>query len=242
MAPACGPRALFSATGLTFGGFAVRMALPTLAAASVVVGTAVRTDGEDTPATAPAEPPEPVHLDGFARFVVGALAALMVAFFVGSAIGIEPAWIALAGAAVVGAVAIVRRRARPVALLASSAPLFLLFVLALAVVVDAAVSHGLGDAARDVLPHGDGLLALLAMTANRPRRSSWEVVGCFTNATLTVQAGTVLAVYGGSGIYLWENGSLVCSGFPTNYVHLCHFYAVQELSTNWGGNAAGAST
>ena len=30
-------------------------------------------------------------------------------------------------------------------------------------VVDAAVGHGLGDAARDVLPSGDGLLALLAM-------------------------------------------------------------------------------
>ena len=49
---------VFSATGLTFGGFAVRMALPTLAAASVVVGTAVRTDGEDRPATPPVEPPE----------------------------------------------------------------------------------------------------------------------------------------------------------------------------------------
>jgi arsenical pump membrane protein len=155
---------VFSATGLTFGGFAVRMALPTLAAASVVVGTAVHTDGADRPATPSAEPPEPTHLDGFARFVVGALAALMVAFFAGSAMGIEPAWIALVGAAVVGAAAIARHRARPLTLLASSAPLFLLFVLALAVVVDAAVSHGLGDAARDVLPHGDGLLALLAMT------------------------------------------------------------------------------
>ncbi|HEU5309553.1 MAG TPA: SLC13 family permease, partial [Acidimicrobiia bacterium] len=32
---------VFSATGLTFGGFALRMALPTLAASSVVAGTAV---------------------------------------------------------------------------------------------------------------------------------------------------------------------------------------------------------
>ena len=116
------------------------MALPTLAAASVVVGTAVRSDGEDRPATPPVEPPEPVHLDGFARFVIVALAALMVAFFVGSAVGVEPAWIALG-----------RRRGRrrsrrspgaaPArsALLASAAPRFLLFVLALAVVVDAAV-------------------------------------------------------------------------------------------------------
>ena len=62
----------------------------------MVVGTAVRTDGEDRPATPPVEPPEPVHLDGFARFVIGTLAALMVGFFVGSAVGVEPAWIALA--------------------------------------------------------------------------------------------------------------------------------------------------
>ena len=86
---------VFSATGLTFGGFAVRMALPTLAAASVVVGTAVRSDGESTPE--PRRPRRAVHLDGFARFVIVALAALMVAFFVGSALGIEPAWIAIGG-------------------------------------------------------------------------------------------------------------------------------------------------
>ena len=151
---------VFSATGLTFGGFAVRMALPTLAAASVVVGTAVRADGESTPEEVTAEV---VHLDGFARFVIVALAALMVACFVGSAAGIEPAWIAIGGAAIVGVVSIARRRARPTGLLAASAPRFLMVVLALAVVVDAAVTHGLGDAARDLLPRGDGLVALLAM-------------------------------------------------------------------------------
>lgn len=116
---------VFSATGLTFGGFALRMALPTAA---------------------------------------GALGVLTVAFFVGSAAGIEPAWIAVAGAVVVGGAAVVRGRARPLPLLAATAPQFLLFVLALAVVVAAAVAHGLGDAARDVIPHGDGLPALLAMT------------------------------------------------------------------------------
>ena len=88
----------------------------------------------------------------------------MVAFFVGSAVGVEPAWIALGRGR-----GRRRRGGRPGAaparlgLLAAAAPLFLLFVLALAVVVDAAVTHGLGDAARDVLPAGDGLLALLAM-------------------------------------------------------------------------------
>jgi arsenical pump membrane protein len=39
------------------------------------------------------------------------------------------------------------------------------FVVALAVVVQAAVDHGLGDVARDTLPTADGLAALLAMAA-----------------------------------------------------------------------------
>ncbi len=158
---------VFSATGLTFGGFALRMALPTVAAAGVVVTVMVRGehDGPLAPdgdglASTPAVP-----LDGFARFVLWALGVLMVAFFVGSAAGIEPAWVAVAGAVVVAAVALLCRRARPLPLVTATAPLFLLFVFGLAVVVDAAVEHGLGDAARDVLPHGDSLLALLAMTA-----------------------------------------------------------------------------
>ncbi len=83
----------------------------------------------------------------------------------GSALGIAPAWIAVGGAAVVAAVAVTRREASPNPLLRAAAPGFLLFVLALAVVVQAAVDHGLGDAARDVLPAGDGLLALLGMAA-----------------------------------------------------------------------------
>jgi arsenical pump membrane protein len=156
---------VFSATGLTFGGFALRMALPTVAAASVVVAVMVRGehDGPLTPDAPGADRAPP--LDGFARFVLWALGLLMAAFFVGSAAGIEPAWIAVAGAVLVAAVALARRRARPLPLLNATAPLFLLFVFGLAVVVDAAVEHGLGGTARDVLPHGNSLLALLAMTA-----------------------------------------------------------------------------
>jgi arsenical pump membrane protein len=150
---------VFSATGLTFGGFALRMALPTLAASSVVVGTALR--GAPSTALPVSAAPARVSVDRFAAFVVGAIVVLTVAFFVGSTVGIAPAWIALGGAAVVAAVAIGRRRAAPARLLRAASPGFLGFVVALAVVVEAAVTHGLGDAARDVLPSGAGLLALL---------------------------------------------------------------------------------
>jgi arsenical pump membrane protein len=164
---------VFSATGLTFGGFALRMALPTLAAASVVVGTALWSEHRAavpigaSSGPAPAEPgpaPEP-RRDRFAWFVVGAIATLTLAFFVGSALDVGPAGIALGGAAVVGAVALARGRATPAGLVRAASPGFLLFVVGLAVVVQAAVDHGLRDAAHDSLPTGDGLAALLAMAA-----------------------------------------------------------------------------
>jgi arsenical pump membrane protein len=155
---------VFSATGLGFGGFALRMALPTLAASSVVAATAVWSTGTArVRAGGAGATREPAHLDAFAWFVVGAIAVLTVAFFVGSALGVGPAWIAVGGAVVVATVAVARGRATPTVLLRAASPGFLVFVVGLAVVVQAAVDHGLGDAARDALPTGDGLAALLAM-------------------------------------------------------------------------------
>jgi arsenical pump membrane protein len=156
---------VFSATGLTFGGFALRMALPTAVASAVIVLVAMYR-GDREPLPMPADDLRAtLRLDGFAWFVVAALATLVLAFFVGSAAGIEPAWIAVGGATVVGVVALLAGRARPAGLVATTAPLFLLFVLGLAVVVQAAVDHGLRDVARALLPSGTGLAALLAVTA-----------------------------------------------------------------------------
>ncbi len=56
-----------------------------------------------------------------------------------------------------------------------------------------------------------------------------------TNATLTIAPGTVLATFGDSGIRLWNNASLVCTGTPLDHVHFVRYYAVQEQSINWGG-------
>lgn len=177
---------VFSATGLTFGGFALRMALPTVAASAAVVGVAL---GSDRRARVPSAGPvvdmeTAAPLDPFAWFVIGAIVALTVAFFVGSALDVAPAWIALGGAAVVGAVAVARRRVAPPTLLRAASPGFLLFVVALAVVVQAAVDHGLGDAARDVLPTGTGLAALLGMAV---------VAAILANLVNNVPATLVLA-------------------------------------------------
>jgi arsenical pump membrane protein len=87
---------------------------------------------------------------------------LLLAFFVGSALGVEPAWVAVGGAVILGAVAMRRLDARlPQLGRAASGP-FLAFVIGLAVVVDAARRHGLAGVV-DHLPSGHGLGALFGV-------------------------------------------------------------------------------
>jgi arsenical pump membrane protein len=72
--------------------------------------------------------------------------------------GVEPMWVAVAGALVLA----VRRRAHPVAVARAAAPLLCLFVAALAVVVEAVAEHGGRALLSSVLPSSTGFLALLA--------------------------------------------------------------------------------
>jgi arsenical pump membrane protein len=88
---------VFSATELTFGGFAVRMALPTAAAAAVVVAVVCRRPRGRAQMEPQPVRPERRRLDGFARFVIAALVAVFGAFFVVSELGGEPAWAAASG-------------------------------------------------------------------------------------------------------------------------------------------------
>jgi arsenical pump membrane protein len=107
---------------------------------------------------------DPVRaLDAFAYFVLAVLTSVFVGFFVVSQLGGEPARVAAGGAIVLTVATIVARRDEPRALLASASPWFVVFVAALAVVVQAAVQHGLGSTARAVMPEGAGLWALLVI-------------------------------------------------------------------------------
>ena len=106
-------------------------------------------------------------LDRFARLVLVALALLVVAFFVASQVGVEPPWVAVGFAVFLGAAALVAHRDRFAALVGATSPRFLVFVAALAIVVDAAVGHGLGDAAERAIPDGASLPTLLTIVADR---------------------------------------------------------------------------
>ncbi|MEU6348588.1 arsenic transporter [Streptomyces sp. NPDC047072] len=153
----------FAASGLSFTRFAALMALPWLVAIAVEYGVFRRFFASDLAVVdESAEPGEEPELPLFALVTVG---CTLAGFVVASAFGIDPAWVACAGALVLAVRALVRRRATPVSVVRAAAPAFLAFVLALGVVVRAVVDNGLDGALRHVLPDGTGLLALLGIAA-----------------------------------------------------------------------------
>ncbi|MFG2127265.1 arsenic transporter [Streptomyces sp. NPDC048751] len=153
----------FTASGLSFTRFAALMALPWLVAIGAEYLVFRRFFADDLAAPAPsADIAEPPRLPLFALVTV---ACTLAGFVVASAVGVDPAWAASAGALVLAVRALVRRRATPLTVVRAASPAFLAFVLALGVVVRAVVDNGLAGALRHVLPGGSGFVALLALAA-----------------------------------------------------------------------------
>ncbi|MGW3955581.1 SLC13 family permease [Streptomyces sp. NPDC004752] len=149
----------FAASGLSFTRFAALMALPWLVAIGaeyLVIRRFFATDldagARDTPAAGPREVPV---------FALTTVACTLGGFVLTSALGINPAWAAAAGAAVLAGHALAQRRTSPTAIVRAAAVPFLAFVLALGIVVRAVVDNGLADALGHLLPGGTGLPALL---------------------------------------------------------------------------------
>jgi len=161
----------FAASGLAFGHFAALMAVPWLAAIGVeyvVFGRffaadlntgdlnalprrdRARADDEDT---------------GLPVFTVIVVVLTLAGFAGASAAGVNPAWVAFAGAVVLAVRALVRRRVAPASLVRAADLPFLLFVLSLGIVVKAVTDNGLGRALAPLLPGGTSLPALLATAA-----------------------------------------------------------------------------
>jgi arsenical pump membrane protein len=175
---------VFSASGLTFLGFAGLMALPWAAVIAVeylvlrrFFAADLRMEPEGaTPVTGSAGPG--AAASGFTasgpiapgsagdvatpRVALLVLAGTLAGFGASSAVGVEPAWVAAAGAAVLAVRALVRRTSGPVSIVRAAAPGFCLFVLALGVVVAALSARGLADGLGALLPSSTSLVALLA--------------------------------------------------------------------------------
>jgi arsenical pump membrane protein len=149
----------FGATGLSFLAFTKLMVLPWLVAIAVELLVFLRFFATDLGGRAEPEVTEPRPPPWFA---LGVLACVLVGFAATSPIGLAPAWVAGAGALVLtvrglrtGSVTVRR-------VLAETAPLFLLFVLGLAIVVQAVADHGLGGLLARIVPDEPSLPGLLA--------------------------------------------------------------------------------
>lgn len=165
----------FSATGLSFLGFAALMALPwlvTLVVEYVVLRGYFAADlripapasGAAGQEGATAETAEAVDgTAGAPRFALGVLALTLVGFGASSLLGVEPVWVAAVGAGVLVVRALVRETITPVGVVQAAAPLFCLFVLALGVVVAAVNAHGLSAGLAVVVPDRTSLVGLLAV-------------------------------------------------------------------------------
>ena len=153
----------FHATELSFPRFAGLMALPTIAAVSVEWIVLRRFFAIDLrrPRHAGPLPPRPT----LPPLALAVLAFTLTGFALSSALGIEPVWIAAAGAAAITAPALARRLTTPALLARAAEPGFLVFVLGLGVIVQAASDNGLAAAVRELLPAGDSLPDLLAIAA-----------------------------------------------------------------------------
>lgn len=153
----------FHLANISFTEFTLVMALPWLAAVATLYVVFRWFFADDlrvapTPEQLGPAPRPPV-------FVLVVVGLTLAGFAVAQSVGVAPAWAALGGAAVLAVRSLSHRHTSVVAIVRSANVSFLVFVLALGVVVQAVVVNGMGRAMSAVLPSGSGLPALLAIAA-----------------------------------------------------------------------------
>ncbi|MFI5590483.1 SLC13 family permease [Amycolatopsis sp. NPDC051758] len=148
----------FAASGLTFAGFTALMALPWLVTIGIELLVFLRFFAADLRPRETASPARHLETPVFALVV---LALTLVGFALGPLGHVEPVWIAALAALILGVRALSAGKIRPWQLVTEAAPQLCLFVLGLAVVVEAVSEHLLGGLLRSLLPTSTGLVELL---------------------------------------------------------------------------------
>lgn len=120
--------------------------------------------GERDPRALTADPPPASEDRGSPALAAAVVLATLAGFVFSAPLGIDPAFVAAAGALVLAVPALASRRTSLRALVRAASPGFLICVLALGVAVAGALSLGLDSVIDDVLPRGDSLPALLGVT------------------------------------------------------------------------------
>jgi arsenical pump membrane protein len=152
------------ASGLSFLRFTALMSLPWLLAVGTEYLVFRRFFAADLREVEPT-PREPDQTIVAPRAALVTVAATLVGFVLTSVVDVNPAWAAAAGALVLSVRALIRRKITVAGVVHAADAPFLVFVLALAVVVRALIDNGLDDVLRGWLPHPLGLLGLLGIAA-----------------------------------------------------------------------------
>ena len=159
----------YSASGLSFLRFALLMALPWLVAVGVEYAVLrgffagdLRGPGAGTVPTPRAAAGAGAPGEVVPVFALAVLAATLGGFCAASAAGVEPVWVAAAGASVLAGRLLTARRMSPRQLVTEANLPFGAFVVGLGIVVQAVSVNGLGDLVRHIVPGSATLLGLLA--------------------------------------------------------------------------------
>jgi arsenical pump membrane protein len=154
----------FHASGLSFPRVAAYMALPTAGAVAVEWSVLTRFFAVDLarPRGRAEDVGAPPPLPRRALVVVS---LTLAGFALSSVVGLAPVWVAVAGAAALALPGLARRATSVGRLVSAAEPSFLVFVLGLGVIVQAASENGLASAVATLLPSGGALPALLLVAA-----------------------------------------------------------------------------
>lgn len=153
----------YHVSGISFIKFTLVMGLPWLAAVTAVYAVFRWFFARDLRVAPDPEllgpPPRPPV------FVLVVVALTLAGFVIAEAAAVAPAWAALAGVSLLALRSLRRGHTSVPEIVRSANVAFLVFVLALGVVVQAVMLNGVGTAMSAVLPSGSGLPALLGIAA-----------------------------------------------------------------------------
>ncbi|MCZ4556857.1 arsenical pump membrane protein [Rhodococcus sp. PvR044] len=233
----------FSATGLGFLHFASLMALPWVVAIAVELAVFRLFFARDL--AAPPEPaPTPARIVPPPRWALTVLGLTLLGFALSGLVGVAPAWIAVAGAVLLGVPALKEGRTRPRSMLAAADPYFAVFVLALGILVAPLTDGAVGDRVGDLLPHSESFTALLltasvaALAANLVNNLPATLLmigalgpgaptGLLLAMLIGVNLGPNLTYTGSLATLLWRRVATRCGQPPT----LGTFTALGVIST-----------
>jgi len=153
----------FHAANVSFIKFTLLMALPWLAAIGSVYVVFLVFFRRDL--SVPLDPQENESAPPTPVFAMVVVALTLIGFVIAEAVGVAPAWAALAGAAVMAIRNLARGQTSATAIVRALNLPFLVFVLALGVVVQAVMRNGVTERMAALLPSGSGLIALLGYAA-----------------------------------------------------------------------------